>query len=118
MIGPFEAPKTKEPLTSDFNEDDLIQKINMFSHQPLPVPVMSSAGTTKAVTQYHLRHFILRANISARMNAEWANKLQALCESDGLGIPAIIASNPPQSHYEGCFYRFKRWSDGVLHLAR
>ena len=26
--------------------------------------------------------------------AEWANKLQALCESEPLGIPAIIASNP------------------------
>lgn len=53
-----------------------------------------AAGTTKGVTQSHLRHFILRANVSARMTAEWANKIQALCESDGLGIPAIIASNP------------------------
>ncbi|MEP7323797.1 MAG: glycoside hydrolase family 3 N-terminal domain-containing protein [Saprospiraceae bacterium] len=90
----FEAPKNKEPVTSDFNEEDLIQKINMFSHQVLPIPVMSAAGTTKAVKQYHLRHFILRASVSARMTAEWANKLQTLCESDGLGIPAIIASNP------------------------
>ena len=90
----FEAPKNREPITSDFNEEDLIQTTNMFSKQPLPIPVMSAAGTTKAVTQYHLRHFILRANVSAGMTAEWANKLQALCESDGLGIPAIIASNP------------------------
>jgi len=90
----FEATRTKEPITSDFNEEDLIQTTNMFSKQPLPIPMMSAAGTTKAVTQFHLRHFILRANVSARINAEWANKLQALCESDGLGIPAIIASNP------------------------
>lgn len=90
----FEAPKNKDPITSDFNEEDLIQTTNMFSKQPLPIPMMSAAGTTKAVTQFHLRHFILRANVSARINAEWANKLQALCESDGLGIPAIIASNP------------------------
>jgi beta-glucosidase len=55
---------------------------------------MNVAGTTKGVTQYHLRHFILRANVSARMTAEWANKLQALSESSGLGIPSIIASNP------------------------
>lgn len=53
-----------------------------------------AARTTKGVTQSHLRHFILRANVGARMTAEWANKIQALCESDGLGIPAIIASNP------------------------
>src|SRR4051812_15576806 len=90
----FEAPKNTEPITSDFNEEDLVQSMNMFSRKPLPVPIMSAAGTTKAVTQFHLRHFILRANASARVTAEWANKLQALCESDGLGIPAIIASNP------------------------
>jgi beta-glucosidase len=90
----FEAPKTTEPVTSDFNEVDLVQTTNMFSKQPLPVPIMSAAGTTKAVTQFHLRHFILRVNTSTKTIAEWSNKLQALCESDGLGIPAIVASNP------------------------
>jgi len=53
-----------------------------------------SAGTTKVVKEFHNRHFILRANESARITAEWTNKLQALCESEPLGIPAIIASNP------------------------
>jgi beta-glucosidase len=90
----FDAPKTREPITSDFNEDDLVAETNMFTKKPLPVPLMNAAGTTKAVTRFHLRHFILRANVSARMTAEWSNKLQALCESDGLGIPAIVASNP------------------------
>ena len=90
----FQAPANKDPITSDFNEEDLVATTNMFTRKPLPTPVMNAAGTTKAVRQYHLRHFILRANVSARMTAEWANKLQALCESDGLGIPAIIASNP------------------------
>jgi beta-glucosidase len=90
----FEAPKTTELVTSDFNEVDLVQTQNMFSKQPLPVPIMSASGTTKAVTQYHLRHFILRVNTSTKTIAEWSNKLQALCESDGLGIPAIVASNP------------------------
>jgi beta-glucosidase len=64
----FETPKNNDPITSDFNEADLIQDINMFSKKPLPVPIMSAAGTTKAVTQFHLRHFILRANTSARHN--------------------------------------------------
>lgn len=90
----FEAPKSNEPITSDFNETDLVQNINMFSKNPLPVPIMSAAGTTKGVTQFHLRHFILRANTGTRIIAEWSNKLQALCESNGLGIPALIASNP------------------------
>jgi beta-glucosidase len=91
----FSAPASNAaPITSDFNEDDRVADSNMFTHKPLPVAMMNIAGTTKGVTQFHLRHFILRANVSARITAEWANKLQALCESDGWGIPAIIASNP------------------------
>jgi beta-glucosidase len=96
----FGAAASKEPITSDFNEEDLVASQNMFTRKPLPTPIMNAAGTTKAVTQFHLRHFILRANVSARTTAEWANKLQALCESDGLGIPAIIASNP-RNHITG-----------------
>jgi len=53
-----------------------------------------SAGTKKVVTEFHNRHFILRSNESARVTAEWANKLQELCESQPLGIPALICSNP------------------------
>ncbi|QDA62414.1 glycoside hydrolase family 3 protein [Hymenobacter jejuensis] len=90
----FDTPKTKDPITSGFNEDDMVATTNMFTKKPLPVPVMSAAGTTKAVSQYHLRHFILRANPSARIIAEWANNLQALCEQQPLGIPAIVTSNP------------------------
>jgi beta-glucosidase len=54
----------------------------------------SGGGTKKVVTEFHNRHFILRSNESARITAEWANKLQELCESERLGIPAIISSNP------------------------
>ncbi|MFD2934084.1 glycoside hydrolase family 3 protein [Spirosoma flavum] len=96
----FGAAQSKEPITSDFNEEDLVASQNMFTRKPLPTPIMNAAGTTKAVTHYHLRHFILRANVSARTTAEWANKLQMLCESDGLGIPAIVASNP-RNHITG-----------------
>ncbi|MEN9686857.1 MAG: hypothetical protein RLZZ28_2643, partial [Bacteroidota bacterium] len=86
--------RAAQNFTSDFNETDQVASNNMFTRKPLPTPMMNVAGTTKGVTQFHLRHFIFRANVSARMTAEWANKLQALCETDGLGIPAIIASNP------------------------
>lgn len=54
----------------------------------------AGGGTKKVVTEFHNRHFILRSNESARVTAEWANKLQELCESEPLGIPAIITSNP------------------------
>ena len=91
----FGAPAASGNMpTSDFNEEDRVSTVNIFTRKPLPYPIMNIAGTTKGVTQFHLRHFIFRANVGARMTAEWANKLQALCESDGLGIPAIIASNP------------------------
>ncbi|MEI7830369.1 MAG: glycoside hydrolase family 3 N-terminal domain-containing protein [Prolixibacteraceae bacterium] len=51
-------------------------------------------GVTNFVTKFNNRHFIYRMNESAKNTAEWANKLQALCESQPLGIPAIVASNP------------------------
>lgn len=90
----FQPPQNKEPITSAFNETDAIVPINMFTRKPLPYPMMGAAGTTKDVTQFHKRHFILRANTSPQILAEWTNNLQALCESDGLGIPGIITSNP------------------------
>lgn len=91
----FERNPPKDAvISSGFNEQDLVQTMNMFSKQPLPYPMLSASGTTKGVTERHLRHFILRANTSAKNIAEWANNLQALCESDRLGIPAIVASNP------------------------
>src|SRR6478735_3492483 len=55
---------------------------------------MSAAGTTKGITEFQLRHFIYRGNVEPAMIADWANRLQALCENTPLGIPAIIASNP------------------------
>ncbi|TRX11233.1 glycoside hydrolase family 3 protein [Flavobacterium gawalongense] len=90
----FQQDAPKAEIKSGFNEEDLVQNINMFSKKPLPAPVMSAVGTTKAVTQYNLRHFILRANTTAKNMAEWSNNLQRLCESSRLGIPAIVASNP------------------------
>lgn len=90
----FSKPQSTGPITSSFNETDAVMDVNIFTRKPLPVPNMGAAGTTKDVTEFHKRHFILRANPSPRILAEWANNLQALCESDGLGIPGIIASNP------------------------
>lgn len=80
--------------SSDVNEEDQVASTNIFNRKPLPVPMMMSVGATKGITQFHLRHFIFRANVSARLTAEWTNKIQAMAEGDGLGIPAIIASNP------------------------
>ena len=90
----FQPGAPKAEITSGFNEEDLVQQINMFTKQPLSYPLMFASGTTKGVKERHLRHFILRANPSAQIMAEWSNNLQALCEDTRLGIPAIVASNP------------------------
>ena len=90
----FQQNAPKAEISNGFNEEDLVQSMNMFSKKPLPYPMLSAAGTTKGVQQNQLRHFILRANTSAKIMAEWSNNLQALCENSRLGIPAIVASNP------------------------
>ncbi|TRX21378.1 glycoside hydrolase family 3 protein [Flavobacterium franklandianum] len=90
----FQQNAPKSEITSGFNEEDLVQNVNMFSRKPLPNPTMSVAGTTKGVLTYNLRHFILRANTSAKIMADWSNNLQALAETSRLGIPCIVASNP------------------------
>ena len=90
----FERGKNTGEIGSGFNEEDLVMEVNIFTRKPLPVPNMGAAGTSKDVTQFHKRHLILRANPSADLLAEWANNIQALCESDVLGIPATITSNP------------------------
>ncbi|MHA8108691.1 glycoside hydrolase family 3 protein [Aquirufa sp. A-Brett2-W8] len=86
------GPRPK--ITEGFNEEDQVQSTNMFTRKPLASPNMGAAGTTKGVTQFHLRHFILRANAEPAILAKWSNNLQELCESTRLGIPAIVASNP------------------------
>lgn len=90
----FQRGKATGEIGSGFNEEDLVMEVNIFTRQALPYPNLGAAGTSKAVKEFHERHFILRANPPVKIMAEWANNLQALCESDGLGIPAIITSNP------------------------
>jgi len=82
------------PVTGEFNETDVVAENNIFTGQPLPERVMSAAGTTKGVREFHLRHFIYRGNVTPAIIADWSNRLQELCEGTSLGIPAIIASNP------------------------
>jgi beta-glucosidase len=90
----FQPNAPKGEISSGFNEEDLVQTTNMFTRKPLEFPILSAAGTTKAINQIHQRHFILRANTNAKIIAEWSNNLQTLCENSRLGIPAIVASNP------------------------
>ena len=64
--GGFQENAGKIEISSGFNEEDLIQANNIFTRKPLAAPMLSAAGTTKAVLSLHLRHFILRANTSTK----------------------------------------------------
>ncbi|MBC7000391.1 glycoside hydrolase family 3 N-terminal domain-containing protein [Cytophaga sp. FL35] len=90
----FSRPQNDKPITSGFNEVDQINETNIFTKKPLAYPTMTAAGTTKDVTQFHKRHFILRANPTVDILVNYTNNLQELCESNGHGIPGIITSNP------------------------
>lgn len=85
----------QKPITSAFNEEDVVANRNQFTGELLPHPLMSAVGTTKGVVQNKMRHFIWRTTTApADTMARWANKVQALAEGDRLGIPVIFASNP------------------------
>ncbi len=88
------SSKDALPISDELGEVDVESSMNFFTRVPLDDPFLSSAGTTKAVAQFHGRHFILRANPKIDIMASWQNNLQALCEAQPLGIPAIVASNP------------------------
>lgn len=92
MLDKVETPKD---ITADFNEEDIVLDKNQFTGEPLAYPVMNTVGTTKGITQNHMRHFIWRTTTApANVMAEWSNKVQALAEQSRLGIPVIFASNP------------------------
>lgn len=91
----LEASGETKPITSAFNEEDVVIDKNQFTGEPLPFPVMNTVGTTKGILRHKMRHFIWRTTTApADTMARWANKVQALAESDSLGIPVLFASNP------------------------
>ncbi|MGE0772256.1 MAG: glycoside hydrolase family 3 N-terminal domain-containing protein [Cyclobacteriaceae bacterium] len=48
----------------------------------------------KFITEDHLRHVLITTVKSPEVAAQWNNKLQALCEGLGAGIPANNSSDP------------------------
>lgn len=66
----FQPNAPRAEISSGFNEEDLVQEINMFSRKPLPYPLLTASGTTKGVRERHLRHFILRANTSVALTTK------------------------------------------------
>jgi beta-glucosidase len=91
----FVSPSSADlPITDGFNEKDFVSDRNFFTRAPMNTTFMAVAGTTKAVRDFHSRHFIFRSNPPVTTMARWHNRLQQLCEEQPLGIPAIVTSNP------------------------
>ncbi|RYZ15382.1 MAG: hypothetical protein EOP49_53175 [Sphingobacteriales bacterium] len=91
----------QRPITTEFSEQDIVVNRNLFTGDSLPYPIMNAVGTTNGIVRNKLRHFIWRTTAApADSMAKWSNKVQALAESDRLGIPVIFASNP-RNHITG-----------------
>ena len=55
--------------------------------------VSRTLGTTEAIVDWGLRHFILRQNPEPEDMASWMNQMNLVAEKTGLGIPVVMASN-------------------------
>jgi beta-glucosidase len=96
MLGSRKAKASGGQYTaSDLEEGQVAEDPSEQANRPNFIGGMNTVtSSAQLVQEFHNRHFILRANESARIISEWNNKLQELCESEPLGIPAIITSNP------------------------
>ena len=55
--------------------------------------VSRTLGTTEAIVDWGLRHFILRQNPEPEDMASWINQMNLVAEKTELGIPVVVASN-------------------------
>lgn len=72
------------------------------------------------LTEDHVRHVLVVNLESADTAARWSNKLQALAESTGLGVPVNISSDPRNAAAEATGAEFatsavdvSRWPEGL-----
>jgi beta-glucosidase len=43
----FDTQRSTDSISSDFNEEDQVQSMNMFTRKPLPLPMMRDCDTSK-----------------------------------------------------------------------
>lgn len=107
--------KSKSSHDGILNDEYRDSKSNIFASQ-------KEYGNTRTVKELHMRHFILRENISEVDIAKWINAMNEIAEETGLGIPVLIASNSRNENAERTFGMndavgvFSAWP-GTLGLA-
>ena len=113
--GEYLQDKSKSSHDGILNDEYRDSKSSIFAAQ-------KEYGNTRTIKELHMRHFILRENISEVDIAKWINAMNEVAEGTRLGIPVLIASNSRNENAERTFGMndavgvFSTWP-GTLGLA-
>jgi beta-glucosidase len=105
VLDPYEDWRlpTEDRVADLISQMTLEEKAGMMMHATLSIgdngEVVEKAsvmgpGTTEAIINRNIRHFITRANLAPQVMAKWSNDVQAIAEGSRLGIPLNISSDP------------------------
>ena len=95
-MGIYQKDESKRDESGLLDEAPVVKGENIFARQDLP-------GTTDAINNWFVRHFIFRQNPTPAQHTDWINQLQASAEKCSHLIPVIIASNSRNEHGEMVF---------------
>lgn len=88
-------PALRDP-TGVLDEGKILKGQNIFARQDLP-------GTSGALKDWFIRHFIIRANAQPEDLTDWHNQLHAMAEESDRFIPVLTASNSRNENGEVVF---------------
>ena len=95
-MGIYQNDETKRDESGLLDEAPVEKGENIFARQNLP-------GTSDAINNWFVRHFIFRQNPTPQQHTDWINQLQAAAEKCQHLVPVIIASNSRNEHGEMVF---------------
>lgn len=98
IVSPYEdwrlsADERARDLASRLSIEEIAGLMLYSGHQPIESAELTEEQE-KFLTDDYLRHVLVTSVASKRIAAEWSNRVQALCESIGHGIPANNSSDP------------------------
>ncbi len=97
------AQQRAENLASQMSIEQIAGLMLYSAHQAVPTEDITEAQQ-KFLTEDNLRHVLVTRVGSPEIAAKWSNKVQALVEGIGLGIPANNSSDPRHSAGENVEY--------------
>ena len=95
-MGIYQKDESKRDESGLLDEAPVVKGENIFARQDLP-------GTTDAINNWFVRHFIFRQNPTPEEHTDWINQLQASAEKCDHLVPVIITSNSRNEHGEMVF---------------